>query len=112
MYLETTVLHLMPLLERVDTQFIILLRLSKISSETGCIFNIMGSGHTERRILEFWTQVSNLAWNQAKSLRQIPRKRLKGETATVDAVLGKISTSDISETYELVFAGSVAERKV
>ena len=55
-----------------------------------------------------WTQVSNLAWNRAKSLRQIPRKRLIGETATVDAVLGKISTSNISETNELAIAGSVA----
>ena len=41
------------------------------------------------------------------SLRGIERSKLRNAVQTVNAVLGKIVTSDITSTNDLIYAGSV-----
>ena len=67
----------------------------------------------KERIEDIWSsrKRSSQEW-KVSALRQVPRSKLIGTSKVVGKTLGKISTSNLTETNDLVFAGAVvvAER--
>ena len=50
--------------------------------------------------------------NKLPTLRNVPKKKLLGETAKVDKVLSKFKTPNITKTNELFYAGAVVANKL
>ena len=50
--------------------------------------------------------------NKLPALRNVPKKKLLGETAKVDKVLNKFKTPNITKTNELFYAGAVVANKL
>ena len=63
-------------------------------------------------VIEIAEVIERVRKNKLPALRNVPKKKLLGETAKVDKVLSKFKTPNITKTNELFYAGVVVANKL